>query len=546
MLLNVRHLRNATLPFMRLPCDVLEIIFGMLQDSFDAPSSFETSLQPHPLSINWIRILHVCRVWRNAALSCSSLWTLLSLRNDDAGLGHSQNRLLSFSINATNYNAPGNGVLKTVFSELPRIKELHLFGQLSPAEQKLTCSNNASNLETLSLHASFTSGNRTVAWELPTAFLGHLTSVKFLAMSNLTQYPSTSFRNLRQLHLHKMTYSSTSEGQGLVDVLESNSALEDLLFSDIVLGCIGDLPKPMRSSQSRLRRIAFRCMESRHIRRLLKLLRTSPQVTLSITAGGGCHPTLREIGLREYAHFDSLLAVKKILLNFVDVRSYTLVGAGASSAFRAGSALAKDNIPHVPSLIHLVKDLTTSVSAVEEMWIRTDLDEPYPSLVQAMLYRSEFFTVFQSSALESVNLLVLSPMLGEHTTEILAALKPTAGRRVPCPKLQTLEIHGAQDSVWATLGRVLRVRANADCPVRTLRIYLAYEQMVDTQEPHTFDRWRERARAELEPLVPQVEFLEVDRYPKMHLPPVCESHGRHRWEWQDWTSLGEPGRDTVV
>ncbi|KAI0343466.1 hypothetical protein BDW22DRAFT_1428064 [Trametopsis cervina] len=70
--LALRREKNALLPVMRLPIDVLILIFELLPADPDMQGLYRTV---DPDSMAWIAFTQVCQYWRNIALNLPSLWT---------------------------------------------------------------------------------------------------------------------------------------------------------------------------------------------------------------------------------------------------------------------------------------------------------------------------------------------------------------------------------------------------------------------------------------------------------------------------------------
>ncbi|THH13962.1 hypothetical protein EW146_g6317 [Bondarzewia mesenterica] len=72
--LNMRH--NALLPLFCLPAELLCLIFleCSVEDTPHARLRHKAQSQSRAASLGWIRITHVCRLWRQTALQCPSLW----------------------------------------------------------------------------------------------------------------------------------------------------------------------------------------------------------------------------------------------------------------------------------------------------------------------------------------------------------------------------------------------------------------------------------------------------------------------------------------
>ena len=237
-------MRNARLPIMRLPPVIFEIILNMLRSeimlSRDINAEFPDNVGE--MSHEWLRVAHVCHSWRNAVLSCSSLWTTVSVRErsesiaTNRALDFSCNRLLTVQICAQGDEEGKQNAVVVALSQLPRIKELHLSGALRVAEHELLATLEAPFLETLNLTAGFTSqSGLSFNAELPPLFRGNVKAVKNLRVSIMRPFGSNNFTNLRQLLLRQQPHWSQQDFQSLLDFLERNQLLEDLMITALFL-----------------------------------------------------------------------------------------------------------------------------------------------------------------------------------------------------------------------------------------------------------------------------------------------------------------------
>ncbi|TFK68623.1 hypothetical protein BDN72DRAFT_841522 [Pluteus cervinus] len=70
--------RNALTPINRVPPEILSRIFSYVQDSFiKQEDGWEIGIPSN--FINWTWVSHVSQYWRNVALECASLWTIIPL-----------------------------------------------------------------------------------------------------------------------------------------------------------------------------------------------------------------------------------------------------------------------------------------------------------------------------------------------------------------------------------------------------------------------------------------------------------------------------------
>ncbi|OBZ74755.1 hypothetical protein A0H81_05560 [Grifola frondosa] len=120
----IRHIRNSRQYSMGLPPEILSTVFQLVprkrRDKFSDNPAWE------PSSVNtsdFVPLTHVCRQWRNVALSTPSLWRCISDHHPSAFL----DRSLNIDLVATITQEPQEGHLihDLLGSHGSRIREMH-------------------------------------------------------------------------------------------------------------------------------------------------------------------------------------------------------------------------------------------------------------------------------------------------------------------------------------------------------------------------------------------------------------------------------------
>ena len=149
----LRSLSNTFTPISLLPPEVLSGIFHFL------------SLEEPPCSgqqnLGWIRATHVCRLWRQVALGCSSLWARISGMPTNVELvseilARARNLPLDIDIDLDRMSSP-KLLLRMLTTHLFHTRELRLqfMSMLESASFQDTCSQEALALEHFELRSVY-------------------------------------------------------------------------------------------------------------------------------------------------------------------------------------------------------------------------------------------------------------------------------------------------------------------------------------------------------------------------------------------------------
>ncbi|PPQ85993.1 hypothetical protein CVT24_007879 [Panaeolus cyanescens] len=160
-----RMIHNESAPINRLHAELLSTIFALLAESWpnnyiqvDSQGDGSNSKQ-HLVELNWARVSHICRQWRNVALGHSSLWTDIHLDSPKwAQLQMQQCRgsplkLISNGPLSAEGKIPLNLALTSKFKQLKRVSLLINDEETSQQVANVMFGINslAPNLESLSL-----------------------------------------------------------------------------------------------------------------------------------------------------------------------------------------------------------------------------------------------------------------------------------------------------------------------------------------------------------------------------------------------------------
>ncbi|KAA1467742.1 hypothetical protein DENSPDRAFT_261064 [Dentipellis sp. KUC8613] len=195
---------NRTRPIVALPPEILVLIFTSLQLS--APSYRKKSRTV----LGWVRITHVCRRWREVAISSAILWTHISDLGDNwtrVFVERARNALLCIS----QHKASSEAILapENIANNLYRIRVLDISGAHSSMLSLVDRLHNAApRLEDLAVDIS-TDDYDSLINRIPkvSGYLlnGSNDSLRSLHLKNIfVQWDALSFPNLVFLHLENM------------------------------------------------------------------------------------------------------------------------------------------------------------------------------------------------------------------------------------------------------------------------------------------------------------------------------------------------------
>ncbi|TFY52272.1 hypothetical protein EVG20_g10622 [Dentipellis fragilis] len=129
MLYSLRFYYNSLAPVNRLPPEVLTRVFSFLQ-VLDPPRNLDHAKRAVPYNIGWLRVTHICRQWRIAALGYPRLWSNIrvSLGTNwmNTFLHRAQMAPIVFSTAGLSVTERHSDVASTLASNLCRMRELRV------------------------------------------------------------------------------------------------------------------------------------------------------------------------------------------------------------------------------------------------------------------------------------------------------------------------------------------------------------------------------------------------------------------------------------
>ncbi|KAJ3512158.1 hypothetical protein NMY22_g15416 [Coprinellus aureogranulatus] len=186
-LLELKEYQNSLCPAALLPAEILTHIFAIHRRQHQLED--EGYLNIPKMTLGWILVTHVCRRWRDVAVSCPTLWSELSFWKPaftHIMLQRSRDAPLSVQFHCK--NRPSEELQKVFFkvlSQTSRLREVRLYaadeGPMTFASILALFHNPAPCLETFAL-----SDLSDLPQELPKSFLGGYAP----RLRNLTLHPS--------------------------------------------------------------------------------------------------------------------------------------------------------------------------------------------------------------------------------------------------------------------------------------------------------------------------------------------------------------------
>ncbi|KAJ3559424.1 hypothetical protein NM688_g350 [Phlebia brevispora] len=559
----VLHLRNASLPVMRLPHEILRAIFQMVQG--DVLLEFARGSELEDVH-EWMNILSVCRRWHDVALSCAPLWaTILIDGHRDTGLypttsdaffqtgmarrflRRSQRHPLHiglrgiscFDDNYPEFELNYADFVSKLISILPRTRRLHIFAsEMTFDIGYLLLEGNAPSLQTLTLDLY---GGTTDELEEPSQFFTSpvysLRSLRTTAAPELCL--ASGFRNLRHLRLFGRNFNAVTSFTELLDFLDANSTLKDLTFVECRFARIADLEE-RRLGMPNLRRLHLSNSGSCEALESL-LLHFSLNAEVSIS----CRDRdMRIIKLQDILS-QEMWNIRRLLLTITE-------HYGEICAFSASSALRLGGLPVGDARYHLdsIRSIANISGAVQDLWIQTRWFSP-----RARHQRHSDKATLGSEILDGAANIVKLYLCGDDRDEDdqanevwLAALKgslspacSTDSRPPPCPLLRELHLFHPSEFAIAYTKETLEWRTQQGLPpLDKLYVYLpleGYPEHALFAWRTAFERWESSAPSLLQRFVGELIFIRGDNLPWIELPPVCVGKTDCPWDGPTWDEL---------
>lgn len=241
-ILQWKGLHNALSIVSRLPLEILSTIFKSIAEGHVIDSEFESEFDmPKDLrGPHWIRITHVCSLWRHIALECPTLWTRISPEYPQLAfemLKRSKSAPLTVIVNLVDLKT-SDDFMSLSMKELFRIRNLCLSNTGHPDhifEQKaLACLNSAGVAPILEhLDVSFTS---TIPGKiLPKSLLGGSDNLRSLALMNCDLHWDSPFlRTLTSLKINTTARIRSLTVFELISALANLANLEILSLASVL------------------------------------------------------------------------------------------------------------------------------------------------------------------------------------------------------------------------------------------------------------------------------------------------------------------------
>lgn len=267
----LRRDRNANLQIMRLPPEIMSIIFRFVQNSIPLtePDPEEPN-GPLRFSYHWLALAHVCHHWRTISTSCATLWSTFDVTGEhdqpesdsvdvsipQLFLTNSRATPLSVQIQVKNHRSHS---WYLILEQLGRVRALRVYGSLDDKALEALADDTAPQLEQLAWHVS----NEDDPDTLPLSFVIKCPRLTSLDLMGAVDFGTNTFRSLRQLHLTGQLLVEQKAMAAFHAFLASNSGIEDLYFTKMAVdltfaGISKEQPSVGRGvALPRLRRLAF-------------------------------------------------------------------------------------------------------------------------------------------------------------------------------------------------------------------------------------------------------------------------------------------------
>lgn len=528
MICDVRSLRNASLPIMRLPTEILTLIFAMTRvPHCEEPG--ETGARWHlPVSDRaFYSMPLVCRRWYDIIVYCPTLWTSVFVTQCVPDLANARLSLLRSQpcVNLTaeictwKDDPSVADVTTAALAEIPRMTELSLLGDTSEDDMALIMNTPAPHLQTFVLDGHTGS-------HITSLFGGHCPSLRYLAVSMATVAPSSAWRELRQLHLSLQRYDSAEAVASLLGALAASPALEDVMFSNVSCWKLDD-PDPARHTihMPGLRRLAFDNVQYSAVGNILSYLRAPAGVSLSCRAAPAPLFPYQELGalrLPNTLHIDDLTHLRAVRLDF-DAAGHkcTLYGLGVRSAL----VVTECAVDTEQSLRGFAKSVALLLHHTEELWLCGT--EPVAACDASFGARVLQHLLTSAPKLARLYMAVSTlSTLGDAAFDWPCVL----GKELLCPQLAEFHLQTLPTSPTSLL-QVLAARDRN--PIALTKVYVTSPEETELYPPALLDLWRVAARSSQD-RAQGLELIETEDFPQMAELPACRAQSSGRWKWPVW------------
>jgi hypothetical protein len=213
--------RNTLAPISRLPPETLATIFTFLSNS---------AWNERAIRLKWIRVTHVCRRWREAALDHPRLWSHINFTNlTAAGLAEILARakmtpLHLEAIVGRPWSSQVEAFGKQLEAHISHTRHLSISGSFEAALVRLLSS--APTLESLSLSHESRASNTVIPSNLFNCTTPNLTSLE-LDMCNIS-WKSPLLKGLRNLQIRDISEDARPKLEDWLDALNEMPNLKTL------------------------------------------------------------------------------------------------------------------------------------------------------------------------------------------------------------------------------------------------------------------------------------------------------------------------------
>jgi len=523
----VRRCMNYCSPVNRVPPELMSLIFGLCVDNADVETWPHSGLK----SNRGLRsITHVCRHWRSLAIGTPVLWTNVHDRPVHRSTRNSVSTFLERSypapLNVLISEAPSSFFRALVKTHSKRIRELYFKAKAS--HELDVVHGLAPNLEHLTIHhrpekASFA---RPIIFDEETPYL------RTVALFKVPMLPGRQLRSLTHLAICDPGETSTWTMPDLINLLRSNSALEEIVLKDLPqLPMLDHLHTPA-IELSRLRRLTLAGIEhSGLLSFFVENIRSSTTLAICVS------DVPEECGRCSMSDIQSIRSLSRLHMRAEDQDTLTVTGANNTSAIRIDST-------SVPFIFHsrdeewLKRDNRTDslwatwpLEELTELWLTgpSESRDLEPLEIQGGM-------VTMLEELKSLTtLVVISDYDSEEPEKDAMGLRwllETSALLETCPETLTtlrLWVNGYKGFVSSIpvedIARFAATRRNRGCPIRRLIIEGGRNILI---EPDEVLDW-----ADLASHVDSLEVrFKVEKPPEMELPEIC-TRGAHAL-WPSW------------
>ncbi|KAF9484582.1 hypothetical protein BDN70DRAFT_928263 [Pholiota conissans] len=191
--------RNALLPAVNLPPEVLSLIFEFVCSPLDSEGRFSTNID-RPLFI-----IRVCSVWRNVGLSTTQLWNSIKLGVNRTVDAEKRATLLQYWLSKTGQRRltePSTAVYDVLASYAPRLQtaELWMTERLRPALSRI--GESASSLTCLTLNGYESEDFESVEFFSTAPRLSDVTLIGYNIQNVILPYVQLEYLSTTDINVH--------------------------------------------------------------------------------------------------------------------------------------------------------------------------------------------------------------------------------------------------------------------------------------------------------------------------------------------------------